>query len=420
MSVDISALIKNVLGNVPVVRTGPPKPMGTPVLPEPEVESEVTAEVMAVAEPEPLPIHDPAGPIPIPPAPPKAPGALVVTSLEDDYVEDTTAAVADVKPRRKGVTKTVREKPVVLSLPTFTPSEVTATLDLRSFATLASMSTSRWNAKTKDRTIAKEAETANGAQVGAFEAYKKLLAGNEGPLKKITAALDGARTKHYAMTLPWTTVGVGDEAKRTGARLLPNTLWMEYVKVMALYKGQMEKALDEFEPLYPDLIEKAKTSLGKRFDITEFPTPAEIRNKFDLSFSFDPVPQGTDFRGSGLLPDQIDRLSQALQEKTELMLENAMKDVWARLRNIMTRMDDRLSDPENVFHASMIDGVRELVGLMGHLNVTNDRRINELREYIDENIAPFDAEELRNKAVLRAQVHAAVVNVLNKMKELDS
>lgn len=424
---EIDDIMKKVLGDhAPLKVTGPPKPLKGPTFEETVVDEyapipEAVIEELTAEAPETLEAPEPPpGEEPLPIAVSAVPTAVLspTASLEDEFEDDDEEPVPSSKTPKAGVIKTPREKkekPALVPVPIFTAVEIGESFDLRALAMLASMSTSRWNAKTKDRTVAKEAEQAQDARVGAFEAYKRLLIGNDAPLKKVTAALDGARSKHYAMTLPWTTVGVGDESKRTGARLLPNTLWFDYVKAMAMYKGQMDKALDAFVPLYPGMIEKAKESLGKRFDITEFPSPAEIRAKFDLSFHFDPVPKGADFEGSQLKQDQIDRLALALQDKTETMLKNAMEDVWARLHGIMVRMEDRLKDPENIFHTSMIDGVRDLASLMGHLNVTKDQRITDLKDYIDSKIVPYDADELREKALIRAKVHAAVVHVLAEM-----
>ncbi|NJN35828.1 MAG: hypothetical protein HC794_00755 [Nitrospiraceae bacterium] len=126
-------------------------------------------------------------------------------------------------------------------------------------------------------------------------------------------AIDAARGKHYEMTVPWTTTGMEDVGRRTGARLLPNSMFFEYIEVMATARKEMMDALDEFVPKYPQLIEQARKQLGKRFDIREYPNSESIRSHFDLSFDVQPVPTGTDFKG--LPKQQLDALANSPQQQ---------------------------------------------------------------------------------------------------------
>jgi hypothetical protein len=303
-----------------------------------------------------------------------------------------------------------------IPMPSFTGDDLSETMDIRNFATLVTLNTARWHAKVKDRKTSSAAAIAAGAIDEAFETRKRLLAGADEKLNAIHKAIDAARAKHYEMTLPWTTCGVNDRGRRTGPRLLPNTLFFEYAKEMSEYKSNMQAALNAFVPEYPAMIEVARKNLGKRFDISEYPNADSIKLHFDLSFDFKPIPKGDDFQG--LPKQQLDALANTINRKSEQMMENAMQDVWTRLYKAVTHMYERLASPDKTFHYTMSDNVREVTRLLKHLNVTSNTDIERIRKYLDKFICPHDAKDLRDNSVLRQQVAAHVQNVIDKMKKI--
>lgn len=301
----------------------------------------------------------------------------------------------------------------VIPMPSFTNDEIAATLDLRNFATMTTLNTKRWHARVKDRKVGHDIAAANDADESAFETRKRLLAGADDLLKAIHKAIDNARAKYYEMTLPWTTTGIDDVGRRSGARIMPNTQFFEFVTAMGDCKAEMEAALDKFVPVYPQLIQEAQKKLGKRFDITEYPHESVIRSHFALSFDFQPIPQGGDFKG---LPDaQCQALANALQSKTRQMLENAMQDLWVRAGEAVGRMAERLSHPDKLFHYTLVDNVRSVANQLKHLNVTDDPRIRDLQQYIETHLCAADVDDLRKNPVLRTTVGAHAQEAVERM-----
>lgn len=303
-----------------------------------------------------------------------------------------------------------------IPMPTFTNDEIAAALDLRNFATMTTLNTKRWHAKVKDRKVGHDIALANDADESAFETRKKLLAGADELLKAIHKAIDDARAKYYEMTLPWTTTGLEDVGRRSGARIMPNTQFFEFVTAMGDCKAAMEAALDKFVPVYPQLIQEAQKKLGKRFDITEYPHESVIRSHFALSFDFQPIPQGHDFKG---LPDaQCQALANALQNKTKQMVENAMQDLWVRAGEAIGRMAERLSHPDKLFHYTLVENVRTVSNQLKHLNVTGDPRIRDLQQYVETFLCKHEVDELRKNPTLRATVGAHAQSAVEKMQAI--
>jgi len=289
-----------------------------------------------------------------------------------------------------------------IQLPVFTTDELADSIDIRNFGTLVTLNTQRWHAKVKDHKAAKDAADKAGASPEAFEARKKLLAGCDAELKAVHKEIDTARTEHYRLTMPWSAVGVNDVGKRAGGRLMPNTLFLEYTTIMAQCKASMEAKLALFEAKYPSLIAVAQKKLGTAFNPSEYPNPSSIRQHFNLSFDFNPVPVGEDFQG--LQQAQIDKLSAALNRKTRLMLENAMQDVWKTLFETVQHAYARLAKPGAMFHASLIDKLRDQSQLLTHLNATRDKNIAQVANLIGGDLIKFDPKDIRKDDALRKRL----------------
>src|SRR3990172_6838266 len=254
--------------------------------------------------------------------------AVIVTPVcnPEPAVAEVTAEIDSE--RIKEVIKILDEAPVPGYLPqvVFSSDEIAEAIDLRQFATLVTLNTAQWHAKIKDRKAAMEAAVAAGANSETYNVTKNLLAGADEKLDKVHKIMGKARTSHYAMTLPWSTVSMDDAGKRRGGRMLPNVRFAEYIEQMATYKAQMETALDVLVEAYPTLVEIAEKSQGSAFNISDYPNTDSIRGHFDLSFDFHPVPMGGDF--TGLADAQVEKLADTLNKKNNTMLENAMQELW--------------------------------------------------------------------------------------------
>lgn len=341
-----------------------------------------------------------------------------VTNLVTGSPEKVVAPTDEETAQLPEIDHSMFSQPVegpTIPMPSFTNDEVMEALDIRNFGMLVSLSTQRWHAKVKDRKAAMDAAGATGADASAFEARKRLLVGADEKLKRVHKAIDAARTDHYRMTLPWSTVGINDQGKRAGRRLLPNTLFFDYTKTMGKHKQEMQTALGEFINAYPTLIAIAQQKLGGSFSQNDYPPPASIGRYFDLSFDFDPIPTGGDFENVQLA--QADKLAAALNKKTRVMLENAMQDAWSRLYEDIQHAVNVLKNPDAMFHYTLVDKLREHASMLSHLNVTKDVRIEAIRKEIESNLCRWDVKEIRNDDALRRRLAEAAAKVFSLMQD---
>ena len=309
------------------------------------------------------------------------------------------------------------EKPKgeTVPMPTFTSGDIAEALDIRNYASLVTLNTRRWSGKVKDRQASKLAADSAGADAAAFETHKRLLSGADEKLRTVTKTIDDARTKSYAMTLPWSTMGRTDTGKRTGGRLLPHTCFQEYITEMSKAQHTMKAALDEFVAGYQDAINLAQKNLGTRFDPSEYPNPATIRDRFGLDFDFHPIPIGDDFKG--LADQQVAHLANTLEKKNRTMLENAMQETWARAYDLVERAAESFSEPKKLFHYTLIDSLRDAGNSLKYLNVTGDTMIEKVRTVIAKNLTAYDADDIRKDEALRKRLGQIATALLREMKE---
>ena len=320
---------------------------------------------------------------------------------DDERVVAADAHIAVVTPCTNGLfAEGVGDD--AIELPQFTSDEIMDQIDIRNFGTLVRLKTARWHAKIKDKDAARKMAQAAGADDDTYEGYKHLLAGCDEKLKRIHKAIDAARTAHYALTLPWSVVSLNDQGKRSGPRLLPNTLFMEYTTAMAHAKQEMETALDEFETDYPNLVALAQTKMGTAFNPSDYPHMDVVRNHFDLHFDFDPIPKGSDF--DGIQQQMAQKLAATLDAKTRTQLENAMQEAWLRLYKTVGHAADVLSNPDKTFHYTLVDKLRDQASMLKHLNATKDQRIEDCRTAVESKLTKHDPKDIRKDDALRKRL----------------
>lgn len=302
----------------------------------------------------------------------------------------------------------------LMSFPKFTEDNLADTMDIRNYATLCRLRVRKWVGKRRDKNAARNAERDSQAVTGAFSTYKRLFAGTEDKLRAVNSVLDAARTRHYQMTLPWSTTSLEDAARRDGPRLLANTLFMEYISEMGAAKQQMDAVLDDFERSYPSLLVEAKKNLGKAFDITQYPPSSSIRGLFALDFEFSPIPAGADYKG--LPQQQVTALATKLNKSMQQCMENALRDVWDRAHTVVAKIAERLGNQQHAFHDTLISNAVEIGGLLKHLNATNDKRIEEVRQRIEADLCKYEPEVLRKDVTKRALIAKLAGELLSDME----
>ena len=266
---------------------------------------------------------------------------------------------------------------------------------------LAKLSISTWSARKFDKRVSDEINAREGAVSDAGRYNKHLLGGSSAAQKHadVISAAGAARLVHYAQTLPWS-----DE----GWRLLPTDNWTRYTDAIRAATAKFQANAQDFIAEYHDMKDRAKVLLNGMFKEEDYPSLSEIARRFSCSIEYAPIPATGDLRVA-LPAGQVEEIERQIEERIGRATEDAMRDAWSRLAEVVERVKSRLSDPDAVFRDSLIGNVRETCDILSRLNLTQDPSFESMRRRIDRELGDLDPQSLRewkperDKAARKAQ-----------------
>ena len=200
--------------------------------------------------------------------------------------------------------------------------------------------------------------------------YKKLI--DDPSLKEIQKIAGAARIAHSNMTQPW------DDQ---GYRYLSPVKALDYIAEMNTYSDEYYDAVSVFLNRYNNCIDEAKTRLGALFNVKDYPSVEQIKNKFSFSFHTQSIPTQIN---NDLLDDAI---AASLQEKLSKEIDNRFnkvkKSLWHNAYEKLSLLRERLSSA-NIFRNSTIENIVEYA---------ND--VMPLTDIVDDTLADF-LDELKS------------------------
>ena len=279
-------------------------------------------------------------------------------------------------------------------------------------AMLVSLRISQWQARKYDKKATQEVADIHNTTTDAGRYNKALLA--KGALESITKAVSAARTTHALMTSPWL-----DD----GNRIRSAMGYFDYAAKMKAHEVDFNRAVAQFVVDYPSYMAGAQHQLKGMFNPADYPVAADISGKFKFEVVVTPLPTASDFRVS-LGSEEEARIRADIEARTEAGVRAAMSDVWSRLYNSVEHMRERLAgyhvDPatgktSGIFRDSLVENLRELVGLLPSLNLTGDSRLEEMRVRLEATLCKDDAETLRTDDDVREATARTARDILADM-----
>jgi len=282
-------------------------------------------------------------------------------------------------------------------------------MSISSSAVLAELNISIWTANKLDKGATDSMLASNSASSGSAQVRKNLMAGSN-KRKRIADYGARARLYHNQTTLPWSD---------KGSRLLPTSLFMEYKQNMNSIERNMNAMIQDFFTSYDDLVLDAKLHLGSLFNASDYPSIDSLGDKFAFKLVFSPLPESNDFRLD--IPQiEMQELSEKYENAFNDRLNDAMRENWDKLHKTLTHLSDKLTETEEDseskkrYHDSLITNATELCGLLTHLNITKDPKLEEARKSLELTMLGVDIEDIKEHADVRSNVKNKVDEILNK------
>lgn len=288
----------------------------------------------------------------------------------------------------------------------------TSAPSISSAAMLAELSISVWTGRKKDKRASDDVTFQSHAHKGVASVNKKLLGDCE-ELASIQKFASNVRTTHYASTMPWSD---------TGMRLLPTAQYFKYHEQMTKLQGEFDQLVERFLSAYDWEVMQAQTKLGSLFIRDEYPTLESLRAKFGFRLNYIPVPDAGDWR-----VDMGNETQQALREQYKSFyaeqMERAMRDVWQRLHDELSRFVKQLDVDEagrkGKIYDSTIEHVRHLTEMMDCTNFTNDPSLQLAQAKLRQTLDGVTREDLRKSDGFRADTKRSLEEALKALPSLD-
>lgn len=266
-------------------------------------------------------------------------------------------------------------------------------------ALIVEFSVSQWTARKLDKEVTDNTNNHYKAGKDAGR-YNKLLASKEFT-QPVTSAVSEARSFHYANTLPWGKKGQG---------LLSTKSFQKYVEKFDEIKTKFDNGVAEILRHLDDIKAEAMDRLGKMYKESDYPSRAEVAEKFEMSIKFFPVPED-DFRVK-LSKKEIEQLKKEMGVEVQNRLADAVADTWKRVKKQLLHMRETLMDKDKGFHGTLFTNLEKLIETLPMLNITEDKDIDKLCVELQKIMA--DPDDVKQDQSLRANKAAEVQQVLNK------
>lgn len=274
--------------------------------------------------------------------------------------------------------------------------------DLRTRAMLTTLNISVWNPKRVDKVATLETLIKHQASRDAGAFIKNLLP--EGAIDRVKKAEGLLRRKFYHFTLPW---------RDDGIRILPTPAWEDFSTAIREARSEFDEAVGEFLVNYDAHRAKAKIALNGLFSENDYPPVEVVREKFGLRINWFPLPNSEDFRVD--LPESLrEELGREINDSVVDAMHGANAELRERFSFALTKVVERLGEPDKVFHNTLVTNLRDLCQQIPKLNVMGDDELNRMVAQA-ESIAKLEPDQIRADDTVRETAAKTAEDILSAM-----
>lgn len=221
-------------------------------------------------------------------------------------------------------------------------------------------------------------------------------------LDPVTKAQTAARAVFRHLTLPW-----GED----GVRIINSAVFLEFRNQMLARVRDCDHQADLFVERYPSLLLAAPARLNGLYDSRDFPSAADIRNRFAVRLAISPVPASGDFRvnlGAEIEAEIRENIESTVTER----LGAAQRDLWERVFTTLRHFAATMRDTDQHFKNSTVTKLRDLARLAPNLSLTPDPTLKRLCEEISGLLDGISPDDLRDNQRVRAEAaHTAATTL---------
>jgi hypothetical protein len=190
---------------------------------------------------------------------------------------------------------------------------------------------------------------------------------------------------------------------------------MDFSNRIREYETELQRLVGELVTEWPAYISAAQSKLGGLWDQSDYPSVNELPHLFGINVSIEPLNDPDDFRVQ--LPDDfMDQLKQNFAKTQEENQKEAIKSLWQRIAVVLSKIAERLAEPDKIFRDATIESAGELCVILDEMNIFKDEALNSISMEIKDKICSWQPDHLRKHKGLRQKVYEDTNEILAKVK----
>ena len=135
----------------------------------------------------------------------------------------------------------------------------------------------------------------------------------------------------------------------------------------------------------------------------------------------DAINDPSDFRVQ-MEEDQVERIRQDIQAKTEERIQAAMAHVWERVEKTVTHFAERMNSQTDTtgrrspLHATTLTNLQKLVEALPAMNITGDKNLTKLTKRLEKQLCGYDISDLKGKPDACEEAGGVASQILEDME----
>ena len=115
-------------------------------------------------------------------------------------------------------------------------------------------------------------------------------------------------------------------------------------------------------------------------------------------------------------------VQQGYEDSFKDRLADAMKEPWDRLHKTLVGISEKMTDKDGDdetkkrYHDTLITNAQSLCGMLTHLNITNDPKLEDARRQLERIMSGADIETIKDSPATRADLKGKVDAVLKQFE----
>lgn len=270
---------------------------------------------------------------------------------------------------------------------------------------------SQWQGKKKDKRETREVAIKHNLPSDVAAVGKTLLP-NCRELMAVHKQTGAIRTYYYDRTVPW----------EYSQGVIKCDAYLRFAQDMSAMLDERVRLVGEFINVYPNAVANAARLLNGMYDPADYPSVDIMRTLFDVDLRFFPIAES----GNIVVEAANDAEEAAAAAATVALRTQAeadiaasyargMERVWERLYKVVAHAHERLSDPTNTFHDTLVTNARDLVNILPSLNIANDPNLTSMTNELAASLCAHTPEVLKVPGITRSDTADKMADIMKRM-----